>query len=342
MTRASSLPAVLAVLAVLAVVALFGSVPSAHAQSGTTYFPGSPQLAHENRGPRDTTLTVTVSPLAPGVYAAKINYVWTGWVELPEGILLIDSGLDSRTAEVLADSIRARSGAKPFKYLVNTHAHGDHTGGNAYFVSKGATVMAQTHAAAEIDAEAKRAAESDTTGLTKAPSKPTIRIDRRKVLGPASRSVELIYLGKSAHTDGDLIVYLPKQKIIFAGDLVSNRSVPWLLDPKFDRLGWIAAVDSLRSKRFSSVTTLVPGHGTMDKPIKEIAYTWQYLHDSWDRAAKIANDGTSLAAFKDWGFLGPYEGDEFYVEVNFMNMRRLYQEAKGIKTPGRPGTRAYK
>ena len=96
MTRASSLPVV------LAVVALLGSVPSARAQSGTTYFPGSPQIAHEHRGPRDTTLTVTVSPLAPGVYAAKVNYVWTGWVELPEGILLIDSGLDSRTAEVLA------------------------------------------------------------------------------------------------------------------------------------------------------------------------------------------------------------------------------------------------
>src|SRR5262249_50624996 len=107
MTRASSL---------LAVLALVVSAPSAPAQPGTTYFPGSPQLAHQNPGPRDTTITVTVSPLAPGVYAAKVNYVWTGWVELPEGILLVDSGLDTRTAEVLADSIRARSGAKPFKY----------------------------------------------------------------------------------------------------------------------------------------------------------------------------------------------------------------------------------
>jgi hypothetical protein len=102
-------------------VALLGCVPSARAQEGTVYMPGSPQLAHQNHGPRDTTITVTVSPLAAGVYAAKVNYVWTGWVELPEGILLIDSGLDDRTAKVLADSIRARSGAKPFKYLVNTH-----------------------------------------------------------------------------------------------------------------------------------------------------------------------------------------------------------------------------
>jgi cyclase len=337
MTRTSTLFTIVA-----SFVALLGCVPSAHAQEGTVYMPGSPQLAHQNHGPRDTTITVTVSPLAAGVYAAKVNYVWTGWVELPEGILLIDSGLDDRTAEVLADSIRARSGAKPFKYLVNTHAHGDHTGGNAYFVAQGATVMAQAHAAAEIDAEAKEAAARDTTGTMKALLKPTVRIEKRKVLGPASRSVELIYLGKNAHTDGDLIVYLPKQKILFAGDLVSNRAVPWLLDPNMSRLGWIASVDSLRSKRFASVTTLVPGHGVMAKPLDEIAYTWHYLHDSWDRAAKIANDGTSLAAFKDWGYLGPYEGDEFYTEVHFMNMRRLYNEVRGVKTPGRPGTRAYK
>jgi len=335
MTRASSLLAISAVLALV-------SAPSAQAQPGTTYMPGSPQLAHQNPGPRDTTITVTVTPLAPGVYAAKVNYVWTGWVELPEGLLLVDSGLDSRTAQVLADSIRARSGTKPFKYVVNTHAHGDHTGGNAYFAAKGATVMAQTHAAAEIDAEAKKAAESDTTGALKAALKPTVAIDKRKVLGPTTRTVELIYLGKNAHTDGDLIVYLPKQKILFAGDLVSNRAVPWLLDPHFDRLGWIASIDSLRSKRFSTVTTMIPGHGVIEKPILEINYTWHYLHDAWDRAAKIANDGTSLGAFKDWGYLGPYEDSEFYAEVHFMNMRRLYNEVKGIKTPGRPGTRAYK
>lgn len=338
MTRTSSL---LTAFAALVVVCLSSS--AAPAQDGTSYMPGAPQLSLRHDGPPDTTITVTVSPLAEGVYAAKVNYVWTGWVELPEGLLLIDSGLDERTARVLADSIRARSGAKPFKYLVNTHAHKDHTGGNAYFVAQGVKVMAQTHAAAVIDSMAKIEAAVHAPGNSNAPPpSPVVRIDRRKALGPASRTVEIIWLGKRAHTDGDLIVYLPKQKVLFAGDLVSNRAVPWMIDSKMDREGWIASVDSLRSKRFASVIHLVPGHGVMERPLDEIAYTWNYLHDAWDRASKIASYGTSIKAFKDWGYLGPYEGNEFYAEVHFMNMRRLYNEALGIKTPGRPGARAYK
>ena len=340
MTRISRL--LLAHLAVVATLGL-GSHDVRAQTDGTSYMPGAPQMAHLRDAPRDTTITITVTRLADGVYAAKVNYVWTGWVELPEGILLVDSGLDSRTAGVLADSIRAYSGGKAFKYVVNTHAHGDHTGGNAYFVAQGATVMAQSHAAAEIDSIAKAEAKADSTGRAKSSPKATVRIDKKKILGPAARSVELIWLGKPAHTDGDLIVYLPKQKILFAGDLVSYKAVPWMLDPKMSREGWIASVDTLRmSKRFAGVTTLVPGHGVMGKPLDEIAYTWNYLKDSWDRAYKIASYGTSLGAFKDWGFLGPYEDSEFYTEVHFMNMRRLYNEAKGIKTPGRPGTRAYK
>jgi glyoxylase-like metal-dependent hydrolase (beta-lactamase superfamily II) len=337
MTRTSSL---LTAFAAAVAVCLFSS--EAPAQSGTTYMPGAPQLNQQRVGPPDTTTTVTVSPLADGVYAAKVNYVWTGWVELPDGLLLIDSGLDERTAKVLADSIRARSGSKPFKYLVNTHAHKDHTGGNAYFVAQGAKVMAQAHAAAVIDSLAKIEAAASSPGNPRPAPAPVVRIDRRKTLGPASRTVELIWLGKRAHTDGDLIVYLPKQKVLFAGDLISNRAVPWMIDPKMDRLGWIASVDSLRSKRFASVIHLVPGHGVMEKPLEEIDYTWHYLHDAWDRASKIASYGTSVKAFKDWGYLGRYEGSEFYAEVHFMNMRRLYTEALGIKTPGRPGTRAYK
>jgi len=307
-----------------AILIAFLATPS-HAQ--TTYLPGAEPPAKKPATP-DSVITIDVHSLAPGVFAAKVNYVWTGWVELPGGPLLIDSALDERTAAALADTIRARSGPKPVQYVVNTHAHGDHVGGNAYFAASGATIIAQSKVAAKIDS------------VTKA-SKPALHVDRKKVLGPADRKVEIIWLGRHAHSAGDLVVYLPKQKVLFAGDLISNKAIPMLLDPDLDRLGWIASVDSLMSKAFV-FNTLVPGHGVLATPIEEVRFTRGYLVDSYDKAARMASWGTSLNAVKDWAYLGPYEDSEFYEEVHYLNMRRMYNQARGIKTPGRPQARTIK
>jgi cyclase len=309
------------------------AAPAARAQ--TTYMPGT---APPTMAPPDSVIRVEVHRLAPGVFAAKVRYVWTGWVELPEGLLLVDTSLNDTTAAILADSIRVYSGDKPVKYVVNTHAHSDHIGGDFYFASRGATIIAQASAAARIDSVMKARASLDRSAKR---IKPAVRVDRKKILGPAERKIEILWLGKPAHTAGDMIVYLPKQKILFAGDLISNRAVPWMLDPDMNRKGWIASIDSLWTKAFV-YETLVPGHGILAKPVDEYRFTARYLSDAYAKAEKEASWGTSLNAVKDWGFLGSYEDAEFYAEVHFMNMRRLYNEARGIKTPGRQQPGAYR
>jgi glyoxylase-like metal-dependent hydrolase (beta-lactamase superfamily II) len=139
-----------------------------------------------------------------------------------------------------------------------------------------------------------------------------------------------------------LVVYLPKQKILFAGDIVSNRAVPWLLDPGMSVDGWLKSLDSLLTPAFK-VQILVPGHGEIGKTAQEgIQFTNHYLIDARNKASEVAGWGTGLGQIRDWGYLGAYEGLEFYNEVHFMNMRRLYNEAKGIKTPGRRNMRVIK
>lgn len=317
-------------LAILAIAAL-----PVTALAQTTYMPGA---GPAQPAPPDSVIRVEVHRLAPGVFAAKVRYVWTGWVELPDGILLIDSSLSDSTAAVLADSIKAYSGAKPVKYLVNTHAHNDHIGGNNYFASRGATIIAQASVAAKIDSTMR--ANADSTENVKA-FKPVTKVERKKVMGPADRRVEILWLGKPAHSAADMIVYLPKQKVLFAGDLVSNKAVPWMLDPAMNRKNWIAAVDSIMSKAFA-FDSLVPGHGILEPKATEYRFVRGYLTDAYARAAKMASLGTKLSSFKDWGYVGPYEDAEFYKEVHFMNMRRLYNEALGIHTPGRGQPGAYK
>ncbi|MGE5175124.1 MAG: MBL fold metallo-hydrolase [Hyphomicrobiales bacterium] len=274
--------------------------------------------------PKDSTLTITVRPLAPGAYAAKVNTVWTGWVELPDGILVVDATMADSAGAALADTIRARSPGKPFEYLVLTSAHLDHITGAPRFLGAGARLVAQASVADEIDS---------TLGITPDSAKE-IRVKNRERLGTAAEPVDVVWLGRDAASRGDLVVWLPKQRILYGGDLVTNRSVPWLMDRDFDADGWIASIDSLFTKAFA-IDTVVPGHGDIGSANQALNFTKYYIQDARKKASEYAAWNASVLAVKQWGYLGAYEGLEFYDEIHWMNMRRLYWEAKGIKTPGR-------
>jgi len=300
--------------------ALFVSTGAPSARAQVYYLPG----AEPYIPPKDTTLTIRVERLAPGIWAAKVNHVWTGWVEMKDGILVIDAGMADSVGVALADTIRARSPNRPFRYLVLTSAHLDHILGAKAFLSAGATLVTQAGVASEIDS---------TLAISGSQEKG-IRVQSRKRLGSADRPIDVVWLGHNAASKGDLVVYLPKQRVLFAGDLVWNRSVPWLLDADFDLKGWHASLDSLSTKTFAS-DRLVPGHGTLEKPLLAIHFTRSYLRGADEKASTMAGWNTGLSEVRRVGYLGPYEGMEFYDEVNFLNIRRLYNEAKGIKTPGR-------
>ena len=300
-----------------------------------------PQEYHTT--PVDTTIRIQVTRLAAGVYAAKVSFVWTGWVELPDGILVIDTGFSPSAGRALADTIRARSGRRPIRYVVNTHAHDDHTGGDRYFAALGARFYVHPKQAEDVQHLLTWAPGEYGDTLSRLGITPKVeKVAKRITLGGPKRPVQVLWLGRPAHTAGDLVVYLPKQKILFAGDLVSNRAVPWLLDPGMKVDGWLKSLDSLLTPAFS-IETLVPGHGVMSpKALDGIQFTNHYLLDARQKASQVASWGTSLNSVREWGYLGAYEGMEFYDEVHFVNMKRLYNEAKGIKTPGRKYSHAIK
>ena len=322
MTRLFWLSATLASLVIgLALVA----PPPAWSQ--TMYLPGGETVPP----PKDSTLTIHVRPLAPGVFAAKVNLVWTGWVELPDGILLVDATQADSSAAALADTIAARSPGKKIRYLVLTNDHADHMGGARRFLNDGAALIAYAGKIAEIDSALGRTQSATDIAISK----------KKRRLGDATRPVDVIWLGVPANSAGNLVVHLPREKVMFAGDLVWNRSVPSLLDRDMDLKGWNKSLDSLYTMR-ARIDSLVPGHGDLGPPVSSIRFTLGYLRDTEEKALQLAAVGAKPETVKSKGYLGAYEGLEFYEETHFMNVRRLYNQARGIKTPGRVRVGTYR
>jgi cyclase len=290
------------------------------ANSQTKYMVGAETVPP----PKDSTLTIRVRLLAPGVFAAKVNLVWTGWVELPEGILLVDATRADSTAAALADTIAARSPGKKVRYLVLTNDNLDHMGGARRFLNDGAALIAYAGKMAEIDSVLGRTKSAEDIAISK----------KKRRLGDIKRPVDVMWLGVPGNSAGNLVVHLPREKVMFAGDLVWNRSVPSLLDRDMNLKGWNKSLDSLYSMR-ATIDSLVPGHGDLGPAVSSIRFTMGYLRDTEEKALQLVAARAKPETVKNKGYLGAYEGLEFYEETHFMNVRRLYNQARGLKTPGR-------
>ncbi len=156
--------------------------------------------------------------LAEGVYRITGGYVALA-VEMKDHVVVLEGGQnEARGLAVIAETKRVIPN-KPIRYVVNTHAHFDHASGLAPFVAEGITIITHEN---NDDFLAKALGAPRTLvgdALAKANRKPKVEaVGDKRVLKDDTRTIELHHVTSLDHSDGMLIAFLPKEKILFTGD----------------------------------------------------------------------------------------------------------------------------
>jgi glyoxylase-like metal-dependent hydrolase (beta-lactamase superfamily II) len=205
----------------------------------------------------------SVEKVADGVWMATTEQSSNvGWFLVGDEVVVVDSGADAETGKVLLEKIRETAG-KPVRYLIITHAHGDHAGGTGIFVAAGADVISSESAAPGL-APLVGAAAKGKSGL--------LALSERLVLFGNTRRVAIYFLGP-AHSAGDIVVLLPDEKVLFSGDIAVGKRAPYMLSPDVDPRGWENILARLAKLEIEKV---VPGHGTLGTR-QAIADTYGYV-----------------------------------------------------------------
>jgi cyclase len=177
----------------------------------------------------------------------------------PDGVLMVDAQFAPLSDKIVA-AIKQISDGR-IRFLVNTHVHGDHTGGNENIGKLGATIMARENLRARLIKPAPLA--NGQPGVpTAAVGLPVVTYDAPIVFHMNGEDVQLIPV-PVAHTDGDTMVYFPNANVIMTGDFYRSTGYP-----NIDRAnggtmnGMLAGFDAI-IRLARPDTRIIPGHGAI-------------------------------------------------------------------------------
>jgi glyoxylase-like metal-dependent hydrolase (beta-lactamase superfamily II) len=204
-----------------------------------------------------------------------------GFIVTGDGVVVIDALASPAQGEQLVRAIRSVT-REPIRWLVLTHHHPDHHFGAVALRRAGARVMAHPDVSTGVDEQSREAAESAWTlvvgkeqmvgfAYADVPDRAVVAADTLR-LG-AKRIVIAHPWRGAAHTAGDLIVWLPVERVLFAGDLLIEDGVTMVVDGSGK--GLLAALDTLAAL---APRIAVPGHGAIPaEPQALVARTRDYM-----------------------------------------------------------------
>ena len=274
-------------------------------------------------------------------------------------VLLVDDGTTPGAARALLEDLKLITN-KPVRWVVNTHFHYDHTDGNSIFgpdvqiighqyVRKAilddvlhkepfktsvGNMANQAEAlkkqiAEEKDAAKRAALEAQLTAAQAdleqlrniKPTPPNVTYSSKMTIYSGPREIQILFLGRG-HTQGDTVVYLPKERVVCTGDLMESR-LAYMGSGVFDE--WVTTLDAVKELDFDAV---LPGHGVPFHEKSLITAFQSYLKDFMRQGADLRKQGLSADQTAQKVDLTSHKADFPQIQgpgADLRGVRRLYE-----------------
>ncbi|MGQ0428939.1 MAG: MBL fold metallo-hydrolase [Gammaproteobacteria bacterium] len=276
--------------------------------------------------------TVTAEAVAPGVWVLYGSGGNIGVSAGPDGVFLIDDQYANLTPKV--EEALAKIQATTPRFVINTHWHGDHTGGNENLATRGSVIVAHENVRARMSAEQFSEFLQRRTPPSPAAALPVVTFSHNLSLHVNHDELRGIHVG-SAHTDGDTFIHFRRANAIHTGDLMFHAMYPFVdLDSGGSVDGVIAGVEMMLALADEN-TRVIPGHGkvTDRKGLEEYRALLVTTRDRMRERVKAGRTLEEVLAempFADYdGRLSwPFITAERYVRI-------LYRDAVRALSPGR-------
>ncbi|HEB88055.1 MAG TPA: MBL fold metallo-hydrolase [Deltaproteobacteria bacterium] len=209
----------------------------------------------------------------------------------PDGVLMIDDQYAPLTDRILA-SIRALSD-EPIRFLLNTHWHGDHTGGNENLGSRGVLIVAHELVRERLRTEQFQPLRGRKIPPSPKPAWPIITYEDGITFHLNGQTIEVSHVAP-AHTDGDSIVYFREADVLHMGDTFFSGMYPFIDVASGGRIGGMIAAAERGLEIAGPKTRIIPGHGPLSGRKELIAFR-DMLITVRDRVRKLMKGGHTRA-----------------------------------------------
>ncbi len=254
-----------------------------------------------------------------------------------DGVMLVDGQGSPAATQRLLEAINKTTG-KPVKWYVVGSDHGDHTAGNVVLPS-GITYIVHPTSRGQLERDAANAKAGNEKAATEAASKgapapsprvvvipPTAMTGDKQVVDVAGIEAQILFLGR-AHTGGDLMVYLPAQKILFMSEAYLNRVFPAMRSAYPSE--WVKTIDRALAM---DVTIFVPGHGFVEEAkasreeLVEYQKALKFVIGEVQRLHKLGLTPEDARKQANWG---PYKEWMLADQQDLTAIRKVYEEIEG-------------
>jgi cyclase len=250
-----------------------------------------------------------------------------------DGIVIVDDQYAPLAEKIQAALKNLKITDKPVRFVVNTHYHGDHTGGNAPFASSGSTVIAQDNVRKRLETGGV-AGNGGSLKFEQKPAPkgalPVITFEHDVTVHLNGEDIRALHF-PAGHTDGDAIIFFPKNNVVHMGDDFVRYGFPFIdVTSGGSVQGMISAMEKV-SVELPADVKVIPGHGALSN-LDDVRAFVKMLKETSAAVQKAIDEHKTVEQMKQEKILSPWakwSSDKFINAGQFIDT--LYNSLTGTK-----------